>query len=113
MFARTRDLARDVPTVCIPDDHDVYHGNLWGAGGRKAEKRDGMTAQDSGGYKMPPRFVNAVHRTQTAHLPDPVDPAPGEAFFYLFRDDAGDRQGFSLPVHGPRRTIDAEECFDD
>lgn len=33
-----------------------------------------MTAQDSGGYKLSPRFVNAVHRTQTSHLPDPVNP---------------------------------------
>ena len=73
-----RDLARDIPTVCIPDDHDVYHGNLWGAGGRKAVKREGMRAQDSGGYVMEPVFVNAVHATQTSHLPDPVDPAPIE-----------------------------------
>lgn len=70
------DLMRDVPSITLPDDHDVYHGNLWGAGGKKAEALPGITAQDSGGYLMPPRFVNAVHRTQTSHLPDPVDPAP-------------------------------------
>jgi hypothetical protein len=58
-----RDLMRDRPTIVIPDDHDVYHGNL---------------AQDAGGYKMPPEFVNAVHRTQTSHLPDPIDPEPIE-----------------------------------
>ena len=72
-----RDLARDRPTVCLPDDHDVYHGNIWGAGGERAEpgprfRRD----TDRGGYRMPPEWVNAVHRTQVAHLPDPVDPAP-------------------------------------
>ena len=61
-----RDLARDRPTICIPDDHDVFHGNLWGAGGRAAKR------QDDGGYLMPPRFVNMVQRTQTAHLPRPV-----------------------------------------
>ncbi|MCH8978067.1 MAG: alkaline phosphatase D family protein [Armatimonadetes bacterium] len=71
-----RGLMRDRPTVCIPDDHDVYHGNIWGAGGRKAVARDGMTAQDSGGYTMPAAFVNAVHRSQTSHLPDPYDSAP-------------------------------------
>ncbi len=66
------DLARDRPTICIPDDHDVYHGNIWGAGGRHAPN------QDAGGYTMPPDFVRMVERTQTSHLPDPVDPAPVE-----------------------------------
>lgn len=70
-----RELTRDRPTVCLPDDHDVYHGNLWGAGGRAAEGP--LRPQgDNGGYVMDPVFVNAVHRTQTSHLPDPVDPAP-------------------------------------
>jgi hypothetical protein len=63
-------LTRRTPTVVIPDDHDVYHGNIWGAGGRAARARDGLSAQDAGGYKMSPRFVNMVHRTQTSHLPD-------------------------------------------
>jgi hypothetical protein len=70
------ELTRGTPAVMIPDDHDVGHGNIWGAGGRKAVKRPGLTAQDSGGYRMPPRFVNAVHRTQTSHLPDSSDNAP-------------------------------------
>ncbi|MCP3903595.1 MAG: sulfatase-like hydrolase/transferase [Planctomycetes bacterium] len=71
-------ITRDRPTITIPDDHDVYHGNLWGAGGRRARAADGLTAQDSGGYVMSPRFVNAVHRTQTSHLPDPPDPLDAE-----------------------------------
>ena len=66
------DLARDIPCICIPDDHDVYHGNLWGAGGRRAEE------QDDGGYRMAPVFVNMVQHTQTSHLPDPPDPTPVE-----------------------------------
>ena len=66
------ELARDRPCICIPDDHDVFHGNVWGAGGRHAER------QDDGGYVMPPTFVNMVQRTQTSHLPDPYDPAPVE-----------------------------------
>ncbi len=65
------EITRDRPTACIPDDHDVYHGNLWGAGGRRARARDGLSAQDAGGCKKSPRFVNAVHRTQTSHLPKP------------------------------------------
>ena len=69
-FWAFNDLMRDRPTVVIPDDHDVYHGNIWGAGGRRATRTDTLSAQDSGGYKRPPRFVNAVHRTQVAHLPD-------------------------------------------
>jgi hypothetical protein len=78
-------LTRRIPTVTIPDDHDVYHGNLWGAGGRRAVARDGMTAQDAGGYRMSPRFVNAVHRTQTGHLPPPFDPEPiGDGYTTYF-----------------------------
>jgi len=63
-------LTRNRPSVTIPDDHDVYHGNLWGAGGRPAER------QDDGGYTMPPVWVRMVERTQTSHLPDPYDPTP-------------------------------------
>jgi alkaline phosphatase D len=65
-----RNLARDRPCICIPDDHDVYQGNLWGAGGRKARR------PDDGGYTRPVEFVNMVERTQTSHLPDPYDPTP-------------------------------------
>lgn len=72
------DLLRTTPTVMIPDDHDVYHGNIWGAGGKRAERTDELSAQDAGGYKHSGRFVNVVHATQTSHLPDPVDPAPIE-----------------------------------
>jgi hypothetical protein len=64
-----RDLLRDRPSVLVPDDHDVFHGNLWGAGGAHAEARDGLTAQDSGGYRMPTEFVNVVHRSLTSNLP--------------------------------------------
>lgn len=72
-----RDLTCQIPTVVIPDDHDVYHGNLWGCGGKATDPGlRGARAQDSGGYKHPPEFVNMVQRTQTSHLPDPYDPAP-------------------------------------
>jgi len=70
------DLMRDRPTVAIPDDHDVYHGNIWGAGGIAAPALFGQDSQDAGGYKMPPEWVNMVQRTQTSHLPQPDDPAP-------------------------------------
>jgi alkaline phosphatase D len=68
------DLIRDRPSISIPDDHDVYQGNIWGAGGRKVEQKD----HDAGGYVMGPTWVNMVQRTQTSHLPDPCDPTPVE-----------------------------------
>ena len=67
------EMMRDTPSITIPDDHDVYQGNLWGQGGRKAPK-----GQNSGGYTMPAEWVNVVQRTQTSHLPDPFDPTPVE-----------------------------------
>ena len=66
------DLMRDRVTVCMPDDHDVYQGNIWGGGGRKIT----LAEHERGGYVMPAEWVNMVQRTQTAHLPDPYDPRP-------------------------------------
>jgi hypothetical protein len=66
------EIIKDRPTITIPDDHDVGHGNLWGEAGAKSNSRVG----DDGGYLMPPEYVNMVQRAQTSHLPDPYDPAP-------------------------------------
>lgn len=72
-----RDLMKDRPTVAIPDDHDVFQSNLWGAGGVAAvHDTDYVSQQTMGGYTMPPEWVNMVQRTQTGNLPDPYDPAP-------------------------------------
>ncbi len=72
-----RDVFRHVPCISIPDDHDVYHGNVWGEGGEAALKVGGAAVrQDSGGYKMHPDWVTMVQHTQTSHLPDPYDPTP-------------------------------------
>jgi hypothetical protein len=68
-----RELLRDRPSVSLPDDHDVYQGNLWGEGGEGRR-----TTQEAGGYDMPAEWVNVVHRTQTAHHPDPYDRTPGK-----------------------------------
>lgn len=65
-----RDMTANIPTVCIPDDHDVFQGNFWGQGGRHARR------QNDGGYVFPAEFIKMVERTQTANLPDPVDPEP-------------------------------------
>lgn len=72
-----RELLRDRPSVVIPDDHDVFQGNIWGQGGRKIPKGQ-ERGFVYGGYVEPAEWVNAVQRTQCAHLPDPVDPAPVE-----------------------------------
>jgi hypothetical protein len=69
-----RELIRDRPTITIPDDHDVGHGNLWGESG-KVSKIQGAA---DGGYTYPVEYVNMVQRQQTWHLPDPVDPKPVE-----------------------------------
>ncbi|BDS08196.1 hypothetical protein NT6N_32360 [Oceaniferula spumae] len=76
-----RELLRNTPAFAIPDDHDVFHGNIWGSGGKLADRSGGIYAgaQDSGGYKMSVGFVNAVHETQTGSLPLPIDPAPTES----------------------------------
>ena len=73
-----REIFRHIPAAFIPDDHDVYHGNIWGEGGRHAPSENGWgaVAQDQGGFKMPPEWVNAVQVAQTSHLPDPYDPTP-------------------------------------
>jgi len=82
-------LTRNIPAVVIPDDHDVYHGNIWGAGGETAKPWpapgeypdhykgfEGHWQQDQGGYKLAPELVKMVERTQTSNLPDPFDPTP-------------------------------------
>jgi hypothetical protein len=78
-----RELLKDRPSVIIPDDHDVFQGNLWGHGGRKAP---GGNVAD-GGYIMPPAWVNAVQRTQASHLPDPVDGRPVEQGISVYFTD--------------------------
>lgn len=72
---QAREITKDRPTVCIPDDHDIYQGNLWGEGGIFT------TSQNTGGYEEPASWVKMVERTQTLHLPEtdpynPSQPAP-------------------------------------
>ncbi len=68
------DLMRDRPTICTPDDHDVFHGNLWGEGGVK--KPGGAGSSDTRGFMQSVEMVNVVNRTQCGQLPDPYDPTP-------------------------------------
>lgn len=69
-----REVMRDRPSLALPDDHDVFQGNLWGEGGAEVRRR----THAAGGYWMAVEWVNVVHRTQTSHHPDPFDPSPGK-----------------------------------
>lgn len=104
-----RQLLRDRPSVIIPDDHDVFMGNVWGEGGR--------------GYSMDPAWVNMVQRTQTGSLPDPVDPEPverGIEVYFTALDYAGmsfaiieDRKFKSHPrIAGPIDKVKAADPAD-
>lgn len=70
-----REAMRDRPTLCIPDDHDVFQGNIWGEGGAPMQGLD-QGASSKGGYREPARMVNVVHRTNAGHHPDPFDATP-------------------------------------
>jgi len=81
-----RDLTHEIVSICVPDDHDVFQGNLWGQDGRKTND------MDAGGYVMPADFVKMSERTQTCHLPDPFDPTPvkqGIGVYYTSLDFGG------------------------
>jgi alkaline phosphatase D len=79
------DLMRDRPTLCIPDDHDVFQGNIWGAGG-EAMPPDGMPSAQ-GGYIQPVRMVNVVHTTNTSHHPRFFDPTPAKRDMSVYYGD--------------------------
>ncbi|MEX2213080.1 MAG: alkaline phosphatase D family protein [Phycisphaeraceae bacterium] len=101
-----RDAMRDRPTLCIPDDHDVFHGNIWGESG--APMKAGTTSSE-GGYRQPARMVNVVHRTCAGHHPDPYDGTPVLQDISVYYGDVvfgrvsfavlGDRQFKSGPQH--------------
>lgn len=77
-----RHLLKDRPSVIIPDDHDVFQGNIWGQGGRpipgQPEPPPVKIDPAKGGYAMAPDWVRLVERSQTGHLPPPADPRPVE-----------------------------------
>tara|TARA_X000000950_G_scaffold48312_1_gene56106 strand:+ start:6970 stop:9492 length:2523 start_codon:yes stop_codon:yes gene_type:complete len=79
-----RDLMRDLPTIALPDDHDVYQGNIWGESGRDC---GGIKGHSQGGFAMHEDFVNAVQRTQTSHHPEPFDPTPVERGIGVYYGD--------------------------
>ncbi|MGJ8691596.1 MAG: alkaline phosphatase D family protein [Thalassotalea sp.] len=82
------EVMRNQPTICLPDDHDVLQGNLWGEGGSlKKNPDEDPTGSLTGGYIESVRFVNAVHRTCTSHHPDPYDPTPNPSGIGCYYSD--------------------------
>ncbi|GLS82447.1 alkaline phosphatase D family protein [Paraferrimonas haliotis] len=70
-----RESMRHAPTVVLPDDHDVFQGNLWGNGGEVMSNvavASGRT-DNAGGYIANVAMINTVHKTHTAHHPLPYD----------------------------------------
>lgn len=103
-----RHAMKNAPTICLPDDHDVFQGNIWGeAGAPMRVKNKGTSAL--GGYIEPAEMVNVVHTTNCAHHPDYHDPTPvgqGISVYYgdmVYGDVSfaiiGDRQWKSGPEH--------------
>jgi phosphodiesterase/alkaline phosphatase D-like protein len=83
-----REVMRDQPTICLPDDHDVLQGNLWGEGGLpKKDPEADPTGSLTGGYIESVRFVNAVHRTCTSHHPDAYDATPNPSGIGCYYSD--------------------------
>jgi alkaline phosphatase D len=112
-----RELTRDTPAILLVDDHDVYHGNLWGNGGRAAPERD----QNRGGYKNKAAWVSMVQRTQCGHNPDPFDPTPVEqgigVYYGAFRYGGAsfaiveDRKFKTAPIQGADLDVHVAELL--
>jgi len=106
---------RHAPTVVIPDDHDVFHGNIWGESGAAMKDLERGTSS-KGGYRQPAEMVNVVHHTHCSHHPESFDPTPVKQNISVYYGDLvygdvsfailGDRQFKSGPEHvdtGPGR----------
>lgn len=78
------EVMKDRPTICILDDHDVGHPNLWGEAGKVSL---GTKGASDGGYMFPASFVQMVERQQTWHLPDPYDSTPVEQGIGVYYTD--------------------------
>lgn len=82
------DLMKDRPTITIPDDHEVFQGNLWGAGGKTISLEDWEEHKDATeGFVQPLEMVDVVMQTNCSQLPDPVDPAPMDNGISVYHTD--------------------------
>jgi alkaline phosphatase D len=105
-----RDTMRDRPTLCIPDDHDVFQGNIWGEGGAPMSGID-KGASSKGGYREPAKMVNVVHRTNTSHHPDIYDPKPCKQDISVYFGDMV-YGGVSFAILGDRQFKSGPERVD-
>ena len=119
------DVMRDRPTVVLPDDHDVFQGNIWGEGGAPMDTTS-RGASSNSGYIEPARMVNAVHKTCVSHHPAPYDPTTSKQEISVYYGDLvyggvsfailGDRQWKSGPkrvkADGPRADHISDPEFD-
>ncbi|MEO0965718.1 MAG: alkaline phosphatase D family protein [Planctomycetota bacterium] len=67
-----QDVTRSVPCILQTDDHDVWHPNIWGDGGRLMTEGWDF----GGGYLHSELFVNLVQRAMCGANPDPHNPGP-------------------------------------
>lgn len=121
-----RELTRSTPAIILVDDHDVFHGNIWGEGGELAPEVP--MAWNYGGYIKGPEFVNTVQRTQCSHNPDPYDSDPvknditvyygafeyGGVSFAMLEDrkfKTSPVYGEDLDVHEPQLLGERQERF--
>ncbi len=119
-----RDLTRSLPSILQVDDHDVYHPNVWGNGGRHAPENN----WNKGGYVLDADWVNMVQRTQCGHNPDAYDPTLidqnitvyysqfdyGDVSFAVLEDrkwKTAPDQGSDLDVHEPEMLGARQEKF--
>ncbi len=116
-----REAMRNAPTICIPDDHDVFQGNYWGEGGAPMADPEGG-ASSKGGYIQPVKMVNVVHKTNTAHHPEAFDPTPVEQGMSVYYGEMvyggvgfailGDRQFKSGPERVDTGSARADHVLD-
>jgi alkaline phosphatase D len=117
-----REVMRNAPTLCLPDDHDVFQGNIWGEAGKKMDVGD-TGASSKGGYIEPARMVNAVHKTNVAHHPDAYDVTPVMQDISVYYGDMvyggvsfailADRQWKSGPEHVETGSGRADHVLDE
>ncbi|MEM6915055.1 MAG: alkaline phosphatase D family protein [Verrucomicrobiota bacterium] len=115
-----REAMRNAPTICVTDDHDVFHGNIWGEGGVAWDT--GLPGASRAGYKQPPGMVNVVHTTHAAHHPDLYDATPMKRDISVYYGDMvyggvsfailGDRQWKSGPERVDTGTGRADHVYD-
>jgi alkaline phosphatase D len=120
------DIMRSRPTVVLPDDHDVFQGNVWGEAGAAMDFSVDPQNPSRGGYHQPARMVNVVHATCTSHHPDFPDRDPVKQDISVYHGDLvyggvsfaiiADRQFKSGPervqVDGPRADHVVSPDFD-